>query len=185
MNKSTLTALSVGLLLAACGGGSVATCSQTYWDGTVGTCLPEGWSVVDRETLNQRGVPEETIAAFQADESTSGQFPTITITREQIGQVVSPSQYSEASIRSIEVLPGYERIDRTDTTVDGADVVLHIFSLQPVQDEPRRRFYQESTTVEDIGYSITATTPLSVDSDTEGAIKLILSNITFSEPTNE
>lgn len=182
--RSSLLALP--LFLVACSGGSSSVaCEQTYWDGVFGTCLPAGWSVVDRETLRQRGVPEETITAFQTDEAVSGQFPTVTVTREQLSQPASPSQYSEASVRAVEVLPGYERVETKSTKIDAGDVTLHIFSLQPVQDEPRRRFYQESTAVEDIGYSITATSPLTVDSGLEDEILLILSKATFTEPVAE
>lgn len=173
------------LFLVACGSTSEVGCEQSYWDGVFGTCLPAGWSVVDRETLRQRGVPEETIAAFQTDEAVAGQFPTVTVTREQLSQPAAPSTYSDASVRAVEVLPGYERIDTRTTTIDGADVTLHIFSLQPVQEEPRRRFYQESTAVEDLGYSITATSPLTVDSTLEDEILLILENAAFTEPTEE
>ncbi len=174
------------LFLVACSGGSSGVaCEQTYWDGVFGTCLPDGWSVVDRETLRQRGVPEETITAFQVDEAVAGQFPTVTVTREQLPNPATSMQYSEASVRAVEVLPGYERIDSSNSKIDSGDVLLHIFSLQPVQDEPRRRFYQKSTAVDATGYSITATSPLTVDSGLEAEILLILDNATFVEPTEE
>jgi len=174
------------LLLTACGGGSSeVSCDQSYWDGVYGTCLPAGWTVIDRETMRQRGVPEETIAGFQTEEPVSGQYPTITLTRERLAQPATPSQYSDASIRSVEVLPGYELIDRRNHSIDGEDVSLHVFSLQPIQDEPRRRFYQVSTTVEENGYTVTATSPLSVDSSLEAEIQLILDRTTFEEPSEE
>ena len=178
-----IVVLAAFLLLASCGGSSSEiACSQDYWDGTVGTCLPDGWEILDTETLRQRGVPEETIVAFQAKDPISGQFPTVAVTQEQLSSVVDPLQYSDANIRSIEVVEGYTRVDIKDYQIAGTKVSLHIFTAQPIEGEPRRRFYQVSTTDGDMGYTITAVTPVSIDKTTEDAMLLILSGIVFEQP---
>ncbi|MCA9370907.1 MAG: hypothetical protein KC680_03025, partial [Candidatus Peregrinibacteria bacterium] len=107
-------------LLVSCGSSSSSTlsCSQEYWDGDVGTCLPEQWDVLDAETLRQRGVPEETIVGFQLSQAVAGQFPTVAVTKEKLASVVKPLQYSEANIRSVEVLEGYQQIDLKDIDID-------------------------------------------------------------------
>jgi hypothetical protein len=178
--------LLTSLLLVACSGSSGSvSCSQDYWDGTFGTCLPQDWIVVDRETLRQRGVPEETIVAFQSETAVSGQFPTIVLTSEPLGDPVSPEQYSEASIRSVTVLPSYELIDTRDVNVDNESVKVHIFKAQPVEEEPIRRFYQLSTVAGDEGFTLTATTPISIGETLEQQITLIFRESTFQEPTDE
>lgn len=151
----------------------------------MGTCLPEKWEVLNTETLRQRGVPEETIAAFQSSESFSGQFPTVAVTRERLANTVDPSQYSSANMRSVEVLDGYEHVDTREFKVDGVKVNLHIFTGQPIEGEPRRRFYQVSTTTGDVGYTVTAVTPLSISKDLDDSILLILGEVTFVEPKEE
>ena len=179
--------LSTCFLLAACGGGSSrgVSCEQHYWDGSVGTCLPDGWDVLDGETLRQRGVPEETIVGFQLAEAVSGQFPTVAITREKLANVVDPAKYSEANIRSVEVLAGYKLMDSKEFIVDGEKVTLHVFTGQPIEGEPSRRFYQVSTTLEDVGYTMTAVTPLSIDDSLEKQVTLMLENFTLVEPVVE
>ena len=171
------------LLLAGCGGGSSTTlaCDSDYWDGTVGTCLPKGWQVLDSETLRQRGVPEETIAAFQREAAISGQFPTVAVTKEPLADPVTPVQYSDANIRSVQVLDAYKQIDNKDFTVDGVKVKMDIFTAQPVQGEPQRRFYQVSTTVKDVGYTFTGVAPQSIDAATEKEILLMFQKMTFKE----
>ncbi|MAE68426.1 MAG: hypothetical protein QF793_00030 [Candidatus Peribacteraceae bacterium] len=185
--KKRIALLSVSLLLTACGGGSgdKVSCDVNYWDGTFGTCLPESWEILNTETLRQRGVPEETIAAFQSSESHSGQFPTVAVTRERLANVVDPKQYSDANMRSVEVLDGYEHVDTRDFEIDGSKISLHVFTGQPIEGEPRRRFYQVSTTVEDTGYTVTAVSPVSINKELEGHILLILEQVTFEEPKEE
>jgi hypothetical protein len=185
--RKSLFLLSASFLLVSCGGGSSkgVACDQRYWDGTMGTCLPEKWEILNTETLRQRGVPEETIAAFQSSESFSGQFPTVAITRERLASIVDPAQYSSANMRSVEVLDGYEHVDTREFNVDDSKVSLHIFTGQPIEGEPRRRFYQVSTTTGDTGYTITAVTPLSITKDLDESILLILGEVTFIEPVKE
>ena len=169
-----MTLLSACVLLVSCGGSKDGVaCDQKYWDGTMGTCL------------RQRGVPEETIAAFQSSESFSGQFPTVAVTRERLANVVDAKQYSDANIRSVQVLDGYEHIDTRDFQVDDTKVSLHVFTGQPIEGEPRRRFYQVSTTAEDTGYTATAVSPVSIPKELEESLMLILGQITFIEPSTE
>lgn len=172
------------LVLTACGGsdGGSTACEQQYWDGQIGICLPAGWSVVSRETLEERGLPQEVIAAFQADRAVSGQFPTLTVTREDLRNPVTSTDYSAASIRSVSVLPEYNLIDSRDLTVAGDAVQLHIFSAQPLPEEPQRRFYQASMVHGNAGYTFTALTPLSVSNTLEGQIETMMNAITFTNP---
>ena len=175
------------LALAACGGGSAATVScRDYWDGTFGTCLPDDWVVIERETLRQRGVPEDTLVAFQSQVAVSGQFPTLAVTREALAQVMSPDVYSKANIRSVTVLPAYKEVDTRDVRIDEDTVTLHTFTAQPIAEEPMRRFYQASTVTEDgDGYTITATLPVSFSDDVEREIHVMFDEATFVEPEEE
>lgn len=175
-------------VLASCGGGSDggdAACKEDYWDGAYGTCLPSDWVVIDGETLRRRGVPEDTVVAFQSEIPISGQFPTVTVTQEVLVRATSPQAYSDASIRAVTVLPGYQELDTKDMRVAGEKVRLHVFSAQPTADEPLRRFYQVSTVSDGVGYSITATTPVSVEDSLENQVLLILRGSMFAETTTE
>lgn len=183
-----LLSIVVSLLLVSCGGGSsssTASCDQDYWDGEIGTCLPSGWDILDRETLRQRGVPEETIVAFQSQESVSGQFPIVAITREQLANPVGSDEYSDANIRLISAFEGYEHIDTKDTDVAGQSVSMHMYSAQPIESEPRRRFYQVSLTNGDVGYTVTAAAPISLDGSFEKKMLLMIEQLTFEERKEE
>ena len=183
MHRRFLALLALPLVLSACGGGNaVAECQDQYWDGAVGTCLPAGWTVVDRETLSQRGVGEEVVAAFQAEESVSGQFPTVLVTREVVADDVTPDAYSKASIRSVSTLPGYKLVDSRAVTIDDADIEMHIFTAQPLSEEPERKFYQISTVHSSAGFTFTALTPVSTSSALEKEILLILQSATLTQP---
>ena len=147
--------------------------------------MPKGWTVIDVETLRARGVPGDTIVAFQSSEAVSGQFPTVTVTHEALAQVATPATYSEASIRSVSVLPAYELIDSTKMSIDGETVDLHIFTAQPISDEPARRFYQVSTVANEIGYTVTSAVPVSVKDSVEKQIIAVLQSTTFEEKVAE
>lgn len=186
MRRTSILLFSLSLL-SACGGSDsvIAVCTQDYWDGTMGLCLPDKWVVVDRETLRQRGVPEDTIVAFQAEEAVSGQFPTVAVTREELATPVDASTYSEASIRSVTALPGYELVDTRAYTIDGTEVNLHIFTAQPIPEEPKRRFYQVSTISNGAGFTVTGTTPVSITDSLRGQIESIMGAVTFVAPEGE
>lgn len=174
--------LLVCIVCTACSGStSNNDCFKEYWNGEVGTCLPQGWRVLDDQTMRQRGVPDDAIIAFQSEESVSGQFLTVTVTKEQLAQALDAAIYSQANVRLVSSLPRYELIDSTGANVDGQTVDLHIFTAQPVADEPPRRFYQISTVANNIGYSITGTSPVSVDDDTERQMISIVQLVTFEE----
>lgn len=174
--------LAACVILTACGengGGAKVACASDYWDGTYGTCLPEGWVVVDSETLRQRGVPRDTLVAFQSEVPVSGQFPTVVVTQESLQGPVTAQDYSSASVRAVTVLPGYREIDTRKASVAGETVEVHVFTAQPAEGETLRRFYQVSTVSKGIGYSITATTPVSLNDALEDQVLLILQESIF------
>ncbi len=171
------------LTLSACSSSTVVECDQSYWDGEVGTCLPAGWQVLDRANLNDRGVPEEAVVAFQTEESIGGQYLTIVVTREVLSQDVTSPEYSIAGAASVTTLPGYARIDERSVTIDGAKHVLHIFTAQPSAEQPTARFYQLSMAKGRNGYTFTAATPVSIDTSAEERIVAILENATLTNPT--
>lgn len=184
MKRSTLTFLALSLFLTACGGTtSSVSCAQQYWDGTIGTCLPDGWHVLDRANLDLRGAPGEVTVGFQADNPIAGQYTVITVTREALNDAMTASEYSDASIASVKTLPAYAEIDTQKVTIDKDNILLHVFSAQPKSDEPKTRFYQMSTVAGTAGYSFTAATPLTVDKTVESQILLILKSVTFTKPT--
>ena len=119
------------------------------------------------------------IVAFQTDAPVAGQFPTVTVTRETLTRSMTSTEYSDASVQSVQTMPGYEKIDQTKAKVDEEDVTLHIFSAQPRTDQPKTRFYQLSAAGGMTGYTFTAATPLSVDANLDKQIKLIMSNVTL------
>lgn len=171
------------LTLSACSSSTVVECAESYWDGEVGTCLPAGWQVLDRANLNDRGVPEEAVVAFQTEESIGGQYLTIVVTREVLSQDVTSPEYSIAGAASVTTLPGYARIDERSVTIDGAKHVLHIFTAQPSAEQPTARFYQLSMAKGRNGYTFTAATPVSIDTSAEERIVAILENATLTNPT--
>lgn len=186
--KKLLLILGTTLLLGACGGNSTTpdlSCTSAYWDGTIGTCLPDGWHVVDRADLDQRGIPGEVVVAFQSDAPISGQLATVTVTREPLTQEMDAKTYSDLSVQSVQGLPGYNLIDERTVTVDGDSITLHIFTAQPRIDEPETRFYQVSVPLGQSGYTYTAATPVAVEKDLENQVLLILRNATLRGPAGE
>lgn len=185
--KRLIATLSVTLLLAACGGSSSSSteisCKEQFWNGVIGLCLPAGWTVLEQETLADRGVPEQVMVAFQAEKTVSGQTPTITVTSEKLNTPLDSAAYSKASIRSVTTLPGYKLIDSRAMTVEAQNVDLHIFSAQPISGEPERRFFQLSAVGANIGYTVTALTPVSISDTLQKEIMLIMNSVRFSEPT--
>ena len=135
---------------------------------------------MDSETQRHRGVPEETILVLRADEAISGQFPTVTVTKEVIDdEGLTAKDYSDASVRSVSALPGYKELDMRDVSIDGQNVGLHIFSAQPVQADPANRFYQVSTIHDSNGYTVTGIAPMFIKEEVEKQIVLILLETTF------
>lgn len=190
--KRTLAVLAACALVAVvsgCGGGGSKSkevvCKEQFWNGVVALCLPAGWTVLDREKLEERGVPEQVIVAFQSAQAVSGQTPTLTVTSEQLPVSMDSSAYSTASIRSVTSLPGYRLIDSRTMQVEGQTVALHVFTAQPVENEPERRFFQLSAVAANIGYTFTALTPVSISDQLQKEIALIMNSVRFSEPTSQ
>jgi hypothetical protein len=174
------------LILAACGGSdsNAVACDSAYWSGTVGTCLPAGWNVVERKDLEDRGIPDEVLVAFQSETPYAGQFATVTVTRETLAQPMTSTEYSDASIASVSGLPGYTEVERQNSTVDGEDVELHVFTAQPRQDSPESRFYQVSAVNGGLGYTFTAAIPVAPPDELEANVLAILRAATFTNPEN-
>lgn len=178
--KRILSVFTVSLVLTSCGGGDArrADCEPTF-NGTVGTCLPNGWQEVDVTLLKQRGVPGEVVSAFQAETPASGTYPTVTVTRELLTQEYDPKEYSEAGIAVVRTIAGYQELDQRSVRIDDEKVSIHVFYAQPRTDGPRYRFYQLSTVSKDVGYTFTVAVPLSIPETLEKEILIILENVTF------
>lgn len=186
MRRIPLVVASV--VLASCGSGGgdlVDVCVSQFWNGTLGVCLPDGWQVLSSETLSQNGVPEETVAAFQAREARDGQFDTITVTKEPLPEEMTSQEYSDANVVAVSTLPDYKLLDKRAATIDDAGTEIHIFSARPVAEKPVRRYYQLSAVQERDGYTVTGSLPLSVSDQTEAVITAILQSLTFQDPEAE
>ena len=169
----------VSTLLFACSSQTADVCYKEYWNGEVGTCLPKDWQVIDAETMKERGVSDDAVAAFQSNEPSAGQFLTVSITKEVLTEPIEASMYSQANVRLVSALPGYTLIDVTAITIDEAKVDLHVFTAQPVSDEPVRKFYQISTVQNGIGYSVTGTSPVTVSDSIESQVIAIVQSVHF------
>ena len=183
VRKQLVLGILCTVFLASCGGDGPVACSENYWDGELSACLPEGWIVVGRSTLKQRGisVPEEVVVTFESRTPSSGQYPRITVTKEFLRKDWEASNYSAQNVRTIAVLPGYEQLDKRELTVDGETVELHIFVLQPDPASPKQRFAQISTVHGEMGYTFTGMTPLSVNDRVSAEMELILTSVGFEE----
>lgn len=187
--KRVALLLVLPFLLVACSGSegdgargdASAACEQRYWDGTVGTCLPANWVVVSQESMDERGLPAEVITAFQSKTAISGQYPTVTVTTENVGQNMTPQAYSFDSIRAVTALPEYAEVSKEDWTIDGEQVELHIFTARPIEREPVGRFYQVSTVSDGVGYTFTGFTRVAAGNG-DSQIRVILGNISFTVP---
>lgn len=172
------------LLLAGCtsgnGSGTVTVaCETTFWNGTVGACLPAGWAILSTDDMRTLGVAEETVAAFQASEPKGGQFDTVTVTAEPLVREMTTPEYSKANIQAVGVLPEYALIDTTTVYVDGNETAIHSFKARPSPDSPIRRYYQLSAASNRIGYTFTAAYPLTIHENQEAEVLAILKSATF------
>jgi len=183
VNRIFFVILFSGFLLASCGGGGdeKACNGDSFWDGTLGVCVPDGWQAVDASTLQERGVPGEVVVAFQSDTSLSGYYPTVTVTRERLSQEFTPQEYSEGSIEAVSTLPGYQLFDEQDVSIDGEKIAIHVFQSQPSEDAAQYRFYQLSTVSANVGYTFTVATPLTIEDELGEEILAILRSVTFQE----
>lgn len=181
MRKPHLLLLSA-LFLAACGGSTAeVACTLQYWDGVIGTCMPAGWHALSPEQLKARGVPPEVSTGFEREQPIAGQNPIIIVLRETLGANVATADYSTASINAVKALPSYEEIDQRALTVDEDETTMHVYSAQPLPEQPKGRFYQVSAVHEGAGYTLTAALPLSPDGTLEDEVELVLSNLTFTQ----
>ncbi len=186
--RSSFFLLGGFLLLSACGGddrAGIVDCANAYWDGEVGLCISQEWRVVDRAELDERGVSEEAIIAFQSERPYAGQFATVVVTREVLAQTMTTPEYSAASILSVSGLPDYEEIDRRAIRVDGQESAIHVFAARPRADALTERFYQISAVTGNTGYTVTAATPLTVEAGLNTQVTTMLRSLTFTPPDGE
>ncbi len=184
MKRTAILCLSL-LLLAGCGSSgstSKVACDQQYWNLIFAVCLPKDWRVLSKETLQQLGVPEETVAAFQYTVPHAGQLDTVTVTREPLAEDMKTPDYSNSNILAVSALPDYRLIDKETITIDGLESALHIFSARPSPDQPIRRYYQVSATKDKTGYTFTGSFPLSIQDSEADQVKFILKNVSFEDP---
>ena len=173
------------LLLSACGGSSSTAkvvCDQQYWNGTVAACLPKGWNVMSSAAMQQLGVPEETVAAFQFETPHAGQLDTVTVTKEPLNQDLTTTEYSNSNILAVSALPDYKLIDKKVVTIDGKESAIHVFSARPAPEQPVRRYYQLSAVSEKVGYTFTGSFPLSIQDSEATQVVFILQNASFTDP---
>lgn len=184
MRRAFVVVASV-LLLAACGSSKSTqevVCDQQFWNNVFAACLPKDWRVLSQETLQQLGVPEETVTAFQFSVPHAGQLDTVTVTREPLSEAMSTKDYSQSNVLAVSALPEYQLIDKETVFIDGNESALHIFSARPSPDQPIRRYYQVSATQERTGYTFTGSFPLSIQDSEAAQVKFILKNVSFKEP---
>ncbi len=184
MKRVAILGLSL-LLLAGCGSsgsGAKVVCDQQYWNLIFAVCLPKDWRVLSKETLQQLGVPEETVAAFQYTVPHAGQLDTVTVTREPLAEDMTTPDYSNSNILAVSALPDYRLIDKETITIDGLESSLHVFSARPSPDQPIRRYYQVSATKEKTGYTFTGSFPLSIQDTEADQVRFILKNVSFQDP---
>lgn len=186
--KRTALFLVVSVLLVSCGGDGETKsrfCKKEYEDSEMMLCLPDDWIVVEKSTLQKRGVPEDAVVAFQSEIAIAGQFPTVVVTKEPLKRTVEAAKYSEASMRSVAVFGAYREIDVSEVEIGKDTLSLHVFTAQPVAEEPLRRFYQLSTVFGMAGYTITGTTPVTIADSVEDEILAIIKSLKFIEPEEE
>lgn len=187
--KRAMIAVCMTALLISCSskkeGESAVVCDQQFWNGTFATCLPKGWKVLSKETLQTLGVPEETIAAFQVQDPNAGQFDTVTVTREPLATDMNTTEYSNANVLAVSALPDYRLIDKTVVYIDAAESALHVFSARPSADNPIRRYYQVSAAKDRMGYTFTGSFPLSVDDQGADEVTFILKNVSLADPATK
>ncbi len=169
----------VGCSMGSGDAGAGVTCETSFWNGTVGACLPSGWNILSSDDLRTLGVAEETVAAFQSSEARGGQFDTVTVTAEPLTREMTTSEYSKANIQAVGVLPEYALIDKTTVYIDGNETAIHVFKARPSPDAPIRRYYQLSGSSNRIGYTFTAAYPLTIQDSQEKEVLSLLKSATF------
>ena len=175
--KNIVLLLTLTLLLTACGSGK--KCADRVWTGEFGLCLEKGWEQVPNEVLREKGIPEETIAAFHLSEKRGGQRDNIVISRERLPAAIPSKTFSSANIETIEGMPAYALIEKRSMEIDGKETILHVFTARPISDLPARRFYQLSVTKSTRGYTVTGTLPFSTEEDIEEKMINMLLNVTL------
>ncbi len=134
--------------------------------------------------MKERGMPDAAVAAFQADQATSGVFPSVVVMREVLRKDIDSVAYSKASIDAVKSLNGYQQVDLKDVSIEGETVQIHTYIAQPNAEQPKQRYYQVAAVSGRNGYAFTAGLPLSVDKTLEDKVLLILENIAFHNVEN-
>lgn len=178
------------LALTACSGssgtsGSASSCAQEFSNGTLTICLPDDWTLLTDADLRERGLPDEAVAAFQAQAAVSGQLPTVMVTRETLAQALTSDQYGTANVQAVSVYPQYKLLDELRTTVNGEEATLHVFTAQAVSGEPARRYYQLAAVQNGEGYTVTGVAPVSIDTALDKTLRSIVRSLSFVTAVKE
>lgn len=179
--RHVVVGLLVILSLTACGGGGKdkkIACTSTDVP-PLRLCIAEGWERMGTDQMASLKIPEETLAAFRSSSREDGQRFTLVATREEVSDVPHQIAYGEANRKSVQALPGYEHLEDREVTVAGSPAVLHTFVARPIADQPKRRFYQVSLLQESIGYTVTASSPLSIEKATEDSLFQMVQSPSF------
>jgi hypothetical protein len=183
MRRSSLSLLTLLFLtlLAACGSPG-RSCQERLQAEEIVLCLPRDWEPVPEEVLREKGVPEETLGAVRLRTSKEGEGGgNVVISREGLESELSSLLYAQGNMRTVEVLPEYERLELQEVAIDGEETLLHIFAARPIADLPLRRFYQLSLTKELVGYTVTGTLPYAPKEKQEEEMIEIMTRVKLQE----
>lgn len=181
MNCRRIATLALSVLLLGGCGTAKSSCTEKTDVAELRLCIAEGWERVAEETLKEKAVPEETVAAFSSTGGGSGQRDNLVISREKLPGPVPSIAFAEANVKTLQTVPEYALTETREVKVDGEVTLLHIFTAQPAPDIPARRFYQLSLTHGAMGYTLTGTLPFSVDSTTEDTLVDMILSTEFAE----
>lgn len=185
MRQHFLASIAITLLLLPACRASKKSCAEQVTVENVRLCLAKGWEQVSAETLKEKKVPEETLAAFHRTDSAGGQRDNVVLSVEALPGKVSDLAYAEANIKSIAAIPEYTLIEKREVKMEGDVTQLHIFTGRPVPDVPVRRFYQLSITEGTTGYTLTGTLPYSIEEESEETLLAILQSVRVKEEEKE
>lgn len=141
--------------------------------------------MVSAADLQSRGSPREVAVAFQADDAIGGRFPLVTVTTQSLTAGEKTADFDQQSRNAVKTMPAYTVVDEREVTVDEETSTLHVFTAQPIAEQPVQRFYQLSVAHDGQGFTLTGVLPLTVDTKDEAKMKTLLTHVTFEKPKDE